>query len=273
VQIIFETNIGVQRVMGRGTGLKTKFEYNAFQPFVGIVSFELDGRTLGIGAYEDDCHMTATKLPFGFETFNLPSLDEVKGKTTSTSVTWNNDAHGTSVEEVGMLDKIEAAEKKADKVVIVNEADHVVNVDFDTTINIIQTPVAQPAAPSLGPATSSGTEHKCLLLDADHITFFDEHDKYAKGAWIDDGQVMQKSWSTGMSVRAIKYCVDAADNTFKALQLVVGYDGKPDSWVTLRKHGSAGGSCRQWKLSDGDYIKDIEYTWNKEKDAVVEIIF
>jgi len=66
-----------------------------------------------------------------------------------------------------------------------------------------------------------------------------------------------------MGVQAIKYCVDAADSSFKALQLIVGFAGKADSWVTLRKHGGAGGSCRQWTLTEGDYIKDIQYTWNK----------
>ena len=100
--------------MGRSNRSKTNkqvnFDYNAFQPFVGFLSFELDGRTLGIGAYEDDCHMTATKLPFGFETFNLPSMEEVGGHHATVSVTWNNEEHGTSVEEVAMLDKIEAAE-------------------------------------------------------------------------------------------------------------------------------------------------------------------
>ena len=76
-----------------------------------MVSFEMEGRTLGVGAYEDDCHMAPPKLPFGFETFNIPSLDEVQGSTSATSLTWSNEEHGTSVEEVGMLDQIEEAQK------------------------------------------------------------------------------------------------------------------------------------------------------------------
>ena len=59
---------------------------------------------MGIGAYEDDCHLTPDRVPFGFGDFNLPSMDEVKGEHSTDSKTWVNEAHGTSSQEVQMLD-------------------------------------------------------------------------------------------------------------------------------------------------------------------------
>lgn len=59
-----------------------------------MVSYERGVMTMGIGAYEDDCHMTPKNLPFGFGDFNLPSMDEVKGDHASTSQTWVNNQDG-----------------------------------------------------------------------------------------------------------------------------------------------------------------------------------
>ena len=72
---------------------------------VGFFSYEADeGKLLAIGAYEDDCHNAPKRLPFGFETFNLPSVEEITGTIAVTSVTWINEDHGTSAKEVEMLD-------------------------------------------------------------------------------------------------------------------------------------------------------------------------
>jgi len=127
------------------------FEYTAFQPFVGIVSFEHEEKTLGMGAYEDDCHLTPKKLPFGFGDFNLPSMDEVTGKHSSTSMTWVNEEHGTSSKEVTMLDEIEIEEKKEDgEVDEIESSAHVVNIDFDTTIIVSQPIIVNQSEPAEG---------------------------------------------------------------------------------------------------------------------------
>ena len=101
MQVIFKTNQGYTLAIGRGEGIKVNFEYDWLQPFVGIVSYERYGMTLGIGAYEDDCHNSVdeSRLPFGMGTkqnTNLPSMDEVMGHHSVASITWNNDEHGTS---------------------------------------------------------------------------------------------------------------------------------------------------------------------------------
>ena len=62
--------------------------------------------TLAFGAYEDDCHLKPSKLPFGFGDFNIPSTEEVTGQVTVVSVTWNNNVHGTSAEEEEFLDQV-----------------------------------------------------------------------------------------------------------------------------------------------------------------------
>ena len=58
---------------------------------------------MAIGAYEDDCHNTPSKLPFGFETFNIPSMDEVHGNGGMSAVSWVNERHGTAVDEEAVL--------------------------------------------------------------------------------------------------------------------------------------------------------------------------
>lgn len=91
-------------MFGRGEGIRNSFEYNTYKPFVGLVSFEIDNRTLGLGGYEDTCAKTPKRLPFGFGTMNLPSIDELKGKHSATTMTWDNTEHGVSAQEVGLLD-------------------------------------------------------------------------------------------------------------------------------------------------------------------------
>ena len=119
VQVVFQTHLGYTRVIGRGEGIKVNFEYHWFQPFVGMVSYERGDLTLGIGAYEDDCHNSVdeSRLPFGMGTkknTNLPSMNEVMGHHSVTSMTWDNDEHGTSSQEAKMLDIIEQQEKDED---------------------------------------------------------------------------------------------------------------------------------------------------------------
>ena len=70
---------------------------------------------MAIGAYEDDCHNTPKRLPFGFETFNLPSLEEVTGSASVSSMTWVNEEHGNSIEEKDIIDQIIENEKKEDE--------------------------------------------------------------------------------------------------------------------------------------------------------------
>ena len=117
-QIVFQTHNGQTRVIGRDSGTKKiNYEYTAFQPFVGIFTYELNDETLAIGAYEDDCHNAPKRLPFGFETFNLPSLEEISGDQSVSSMTWINDDHGTSTHENEMLDKIKLIEETEDNFV------------------------------------------------------------------------------------------------------------------------------------------------------------
>ena len=102
--IVFQTHLGQVRVFGRGEGVKSNFEFNSFQPFVGLISYEFNGNLAAMGAYEDDCVNAPAKRPFGFTDFNIQSMEEVKGTTSVASVTWVNEEHGTSTKEVMMLD-------------------------------------------------------------------------------------------------------------------------------------------------------------------------
>ena len=101
--VVFQTHMEQTRVIGRGEGFKVNYDYNAFQPFVGLFTFEVGDATMAIGAYEDDCHNTPAKLPFGFETMNVPSMDAAKGEDVMSSVTWVNERHGTTVDEEAMM--------------------------------------------------------------------------------------------------------------------------------------------------------------------------
>ena len=52
-----------------------------------------------------------------------------------------------------------------------------------------------------------------------------------------------------MHVRAINYCVDEVNNTFRSMQILVGLDNHAiQTWIPLRKHGADGGVCRRWRL-------------------------
>ena len=96
---------------------------------------------MAIGAYEDDCHNAPKRLPFGFEDFNIPSLSEVSGEKSVSSMTWVNLDDGESTHEAELLDKIREVEKKEDAVVDEPSADNtIINVDFvdielDLTVN------------------------------------------------------------------------------------------------------------------------------------------
>ena len=84
------------------------------------------------------------------------------------------------------------------------------------------------------------------------------------GSWIDDGEVLLESWSSGMGIRAVNYCTDAESEWFLAMQIMVGdpKEDDPEKWFRLRKHGAAGGTCYQWRLNADDYIRRVQYTWN-----------
>ena len=58
--------------------------------------------------------------------------------------------------------------------------------------------------------------NKCLVVDADHMVMYDENWRYAGGEWIDDGQILNEKWESGMGVRAINYCINKRDR-FKSL--------------------------------------------------------
>jgi len=61
-----------------------------------------------------------------------------------------------------------------------------------------------------------------------------------------------------MGVRAINYCVDDENDTFRSLQLLVGNEGTERSdWISLRKHGQDGGTCRRWTMDEKDYIRNV----------------
>ena len=142
MQVVFMTHLGYTRVIGRGEGIKVNFEYHYFQPFVGMVSYERGDLTLGIGAYEDDCHRSVdeSRLPFGMasnKNTNLPSMNEVMGHHSVTSMTWDNDEHGTSSQEGKMLDIIEQQEKDEDDAVEgISSVAHVENKEFEQQINV-----------------------------------------------------------------------------------------------------------------------------------------
>ena len=147
-QIVFQTHLGQTRVLGRDHGqYKVNYEYTAFQPLVGIFTFEVNDQTVAIGAYEDDCHLTPKRLPFGFEDFNIPSMDEAKGDNSVSSMTWVNVDDGTSTYENEQLDKIQLLEEKEDEVVSEpsQKDNHIVNLDFvevEVELNI-NTPKSQ----------------------------------------------------------------------------------------------------------------------------------
>lgn len=98
--------------------------------------------TLAIGAYEDDCHMAPKRLPFGFEDFNIPSLSEVSGEKSVSSMTWVNLDHGESTHEAELLDQIKEIEEREDAVVDEPSSrdNTIISVDFvevevDLTVN------------------------------------------------------------------------------------------------------------------------------------------
>ena len=117
--------------------------------------------------------------------------------------------------------------------------------------------------------------HDCLVVDADHLVFFDDHWRYEDdGYWIDDGQILVDKWQPGHHVRAINYCVDEVNNTFRSMQLLVGEDNAVmEEWTPLRKHGADGGTCRRWRLVPKDYIRMVQYTWNRHTESVVQVVF
>ena len=144
VEVVFQSHDGQTRVIGKGEGSKVNYEYSALQPLVGFFSYEADeGKLFAIGAYEDDCHNTPSYLPFGFESFNIPSMEEARGEKTITAMTWVNDADGSSSIEIEMIDKIMLEETKSDDKIAEphQETQHIHNTDFiDIDITIINGP-------------------------------------------------------------------------------------------------------------------------------------
>ena len=118
-----------------------------------------------------------------------------------------------------------------------------------------------------------GIEHDCLLLQDDDIAaVVDLYDYFEQGYWVDDGEILRHAWQTGMSLKRVNYCL--ADNeTFLALQLVIGDD--EGNTVDLHRHGgnAQGRECKSWKLNEGDYIREIAYTYNSWIGNVNEIYF
>ena len=97
---------------------------------------------MAIGAYEDDCHLAPKRLPFGFEDFNIPSLSEVSGEKSVSSMTWVNLDHGESTHEAELLDQIKEIEEREDAVVDEPSSrdNTIISVDFvevevDLTVN------------------------------------------------------------------------------------------------------------------------------------------
>ena len=136
-QVVFQTHTGQTRVFGRGDGTKVNFEYNSFQPFVGLISYEIYDETVGIGAYEDDCVNTPAKLPFGFQDFNVPSMSEVNGSSAVTSLVWVNEEQGISTTEAKLLDQVEAEEADADSsITAISQKEHVANVEFEENVDV-----------------------------------------------------------------------------------------------------------------------------------------
>jgi len=77
----------------------------------------------------------------------------------------------------------------------------------------------------------------------------------AMGGWVDDGEILKEQWEPGMGIRRVNYCI-GEDDTFRSMQLIVGWEDE-ESWVTLLKHGAAGGSCRGWILKPDDYVRMV----------------
>lgn len=54
--------------------------------------------------------------------------------------------------------------------------------------------------------------------------------------------------------------------------MIVGDGGENE--IPLMKHGSEKrGNCYQWELLEGDYIREIIYTYSHFTNSVIEIFF
>ena len=114
------------------------------------------------------------------------------------------------------------------------------------------------AEPDLENEFAYGDFYECLVVDADHIVMYEDHYRYRDGGWIDDGEILREKWETGMGIRALNYCVDEQNNTYKSMQLMVGNEGDElADWIPLRKHGAEGGHCRRWRVKSEDYIRNV----------------
>ena len=101
--------------------------------------------------------------------------------------------------------------------------------------------------------------HECLDVDADHLVYFSERRRWRKeGGWIDDGKFLFAEWEVGMGIRAVNYCINENNNTYRSMQLMVGHEGTTlDDWIPLALHGADGGACRRWVIDDEDYIRNV----------------
>ena len=120
---------------------------------------------------------------------------------------------------------------------------------------------------------ASGATCDCLKRDAGMVSGVS--DWLRSGEFIDDGMALaEEGWVPGMHVREVNYCMETDSNgvsVFVSLQLILGDDqGKT---LPLYKHGGEGGSCRKWVLQEGDYIRTVQYTWNRLVYYVTEVAF
>lgn len=112
--------------------------------------------------------------------------------------------------------------------------------------------------------------NQCLHTLKDKVTAASKLNR--GGDWIDDGSaLLEGGWEPGMSIKEVKYCMTKA-NKFGALMLVVGDE---ITTIELEKHGDAGkdATCKLWQLEENDYVRFIEYTWDKLSGNVISLVF
>lgn len=168
VEVVFQSHNGQTRVIGLGEGRKVNYEYSAFQPLVGFFSFDAeDGKLFAIGAYEDDCHNTPERLPYGFLTSNIPSLEEVRGEASIASVSWVNESSGTSAGEIEIIETIIEQEHSIDAKIEepLQETMHIENTDFiDIDITIINETNIQTMTPAVKSGQNQDAAGKAMLV-------------------------------------------------------------------------------------------------------------
>ena len=79
-------------MFGQGEGRSSYFHFNMFKPFIGFHGQQnrYTGQMLTLGVYRDLCTVAPAQLPLGFNSFDEPNVDEVKGESQESSITWEN---------------------------------------------------------------------------------------------------------------------------------------------------------------------------------------